>query len=307
LQRPVEVVELRARDVAAGAAWIVVVVMTLDPGGDRRSVMRNGHDLPLCERRGERLMFRYDLVREGDVAALLRLVGEVTELPADKVVRRTHVLNGLLSLIGGRSAVAMELALADEGPFARAGTVINIKYGSESELRCSEMFLLRNDPPDPALPEFLAARGRTLTMVRAVDDRAYYRSTHFDVVRRPFDIDHALYCRLTLPDGHDVAVGILRCCGDPAFSEREKAIVNLLHTNAPHVYHVPKAAQPELDRLAPRLQPVLRYLLQGDAEKEVATKLRLSRHTVHRYAQVIYRELGVHSRGELLAKYARRA
>ena len=48
------------------------------------------------------------------------------------------------------------------------------------------------------------------------------------------------------------------------------------------------------------------YLLQGDAEKEVAAKLKLSRHTVHRYTQVIYGELNVHSRGELLAKHAQR-
>ena len=250
-------------------------------------------------------MFRYDSIRQTDVAALLRLVGEVTELPADKVVRRTHVLNGLLSLIGGRSAVAMEMALPEEGPLARPGTVININYSCETEARCSEMFLVHNDPPDPALPEFLAARGQTLTMVRRIDDREYYRSAHFDIVRRPFGIDHVLYCRLTLPDGNDVAVGVLRCPGDREFSEREKAIVHLLHTNAPHVYHVAKPARSELDRLAPRLQPVLRYLLQGDAEKEVAAKLKLSRHTVHRYTQGIYRELGVHSRGELLAKYTR--
>jgi DNA-binding CsgD family transcriptional regulator len=251
-------------------------------------------------------MFRYEAVREADVAALLRLVGEVTELPPDKVVRRTHVLNGLLSLIGGRSAAAMEMALPDEGPLARAGTVININYGSEAEARYSERFLVHNDPADPALPEFLAARGQTITLVRRVDDREYYRSAHFDIVRRPYQIDHSLYCRLKLPDGTDVSVGVQRCPGDPEFSEREKAIVHLLHTNAPHVYHVARPAPSEFDQLAPRLQPVLRYLLQGDADKEVAAKLKLSRHTVHRYAQVIYREVGVHSRGELLAKYARR-
>jgi DNA-binding CsgD family transcriptional regulator len=251
-------------------------------------------------------MFRYDSIREPDVAALLRLVGEVTELPADKLVRRTHVLNALLSLIGGRSAVVMEMARPEEGPLARAGTVININYGSDLEARYAEMFLIHNDPPDPALPGFLAARGRTITMVRAIDDREYYRSPHFDIVRRPFDIDHALYCRLTLPDGNDVAVGLLRSPGDPLFSERDKAVVHLLHTNAPHVYHVARPAQSDpVDRLAPRLQPVLRYLLQGDAEKEVAGKLKLSRHTVHRYTQGIYRQLGVHSRGELLARYAR--
>ena len=252
-------------------------------------------------------MFRFDAVREGDMASLLRLVGEVTELPPDKVVRRTHVLNGLLSLVGGRSAAAMEMALPEEGPLARAGTVINVNYGTEAEARYSEAFLVHNDPPDPALPDFLAARGQTLTMVRRIEDREYFRSRHFDVVRRPFGIDHSLYCRLALPDGTDVSVGIQRSPGDAEFGEREKSIVHLLHTNAPHVYHVRKPVRPELDDLAPRLQPVLRYLLQGDADKEVADKLKLSRHTVHRYSQVIYRELGVHSRGELVAKYARRA
>jgi DNA-binding CsgD family transcriptional regulator len=251
-------------------------------------------------------MFHYDAVREADMGALLRLVGEVTELPADKTVRRTHVLSGLLSLIGGRSAVAMEMALPEEGPLARPGTIININYASEVEARCSEQFLVYNDPPDPAMPGFLAVRGQTITMTRGIEDNEYYRSPHFDIVRRPFDIDHVLYCRLTLPDGNDVAVGILRCPGDPVFGEREKAIAHLLHSYAPHVYHVPKPMHPELDRLAPRLQPVLRCLLQGDADKDIAAKLKLSRHTVHRYAQVIYRELGVHSRGELLAKYARR-
>ena len=251
-------------------------------------------------------MFRFDLLRQADIAALLTLVGEVTELPADKTVRRTHVLKRLLTLIGARSAAAMEMAGPDEGPLARPGTVINLNTSCEAEARYAERFLVHNDPADPALPGFLAARGQTLTMVRHVDDQAYYRSAHFDVVRRPFDIDHSLYCRLPLPDGTEVAVGLQRCPGDPAFSEREKAIVHLLHTSAPHVYHAPPAPEHAvLDRLAPRLQPVLRYVLQGNAEKEVAAKLKLSRHTVHRYTQAIYRELGVHSRGELLAKHAR--
>ena len=36
-------------------------------------------------------MFRFETVQHADMAALLRLVGEVTELPADKTIRRTHV------------------------------------------------------------------------------------------------------------------------------------------------------------------------------------------------------------------------
>jgi hypothetical protein len=65
-------------------------------------------------------MVRFDLLREADVAGLFTLVGEVTELPPDKVVRRAHVIRRLLDMIGGRSAVIMELASPGEGPLARA-------------------------------------------------------------------------------------------------------------------------------------------------------------------------------------------
>ena len=251
-------------------------------------------------------MFRFDVLREPDVAALLRLVGEVSELPHDKVARRTHVLRRVLTLIGGRSAVAMEMALPDEGPFARAGTVVNIDTSCDAEAFGSELYLVHNAPADPALHEFLAARGQTLTMVRDPRcDQEWYRSEHYDRVRRPFDIDHSLYSRLTLPDGCDMAVGVQRCPGDPPFTEREKAIVHLLHAHAPQVYAAPRrATEPKLERLAPRLQPVLRYLMQGNSDKEIAVKLQLSRHTIHRYAQAIFAELGVHSRSELLARYA---
>jgi DNA-binding CsgD family transcriptional regulator len=64
-------------------------------------------------------------------------------------------------------------------------------------------------------------------------------------------------------------------------------------------------AHPRLDALPPRLRPVLRHLMQGDAAKDIAAKLKLSRHTVHRYTQSIYAHLGVHSRGELLAQHGR--
>src|SRR4029453_8903471 len=106
---------------------------------------------------------------------------------------------------------AVDMAPPEVGPFAVAGTIINVNYGSEAEARYSEMYLVHNEPADPALPDFLAARGQTVTMTREIDDSEYCRSAHFNVVRRPFDIDHSLYCRLTTPDGNDVAVGIQRC------------------------------------------------------------------------------------------------
>jgi pSer/pThr/pTyr-binding forkhead associated (FHA) protein len=46
---------------------------------------------------------------------------------------------------------------------------------------------------------------------------------------------------------------------------------------------------------------VLRLLVQGVSEKEAAAALNLSYHTVHAHVKQIYRQLGVRSRGELIA------
>src|SRR3954447_1754242 len=48
----------------------------------------------------------------GDVAALLRIAGEVGEMKRNVHLRRTHILNRLLSLVGGCFAVCSEVDAA---------------------------------------------------------------------------------------------------------------------------------------------------------------------------------------------------
>ena len=56
--------------------------------------------------------------------------------------------------------------------------------------------------------------------------------------------------------------------------------------------------------LAPRLRQVLACLFEGDSEKQIAARLRISRHTVHEYLRRLHRLFDVSSRGELLARCA---
>jgi DNA-binding CsgD family transcriptional regulator len=51
------------------------------------------------------------------------------------------------------------------------------------------------------------------------------------------------------------------------------------------------------------LKKVMRLLLEGDSEKQVALKLGLSPHSVHQYVKQLYAQLEVNSRGELLAQW----
>jgi DNA-binding NarL/FixJ family response regulator len=59
------------------------------------------------------------------------------------------------------------------------------------------------------------------------------------------------------------------------------------------------------ESLSPRLRQTLACLLDGDCEKQVATRMGISQPTVHQYVTALYRRYGVHSRAELLARVLR--
>src|SRR5262249_17066726 len=64
---------------------------------------------------------------------------------------------------------------------------------------------------------------------------------------------------------------------------------------------------PSIAQLSPRLRQVLRCLLEGDSELQVARRLELSSETVHQYVKSLYRHFGVNTRAELLAYFLRRS
>lgn len=92
-------------------------------------------------------------------------------------------------------------------------------------------------------------------------------------------------------------------CSDSAAQKRRMVaeFCKLLGAQAGHA--LPSACNDP--GLPPRMRQTLQYLLEGDSEKQVAAKLRISRNTVHVYVKALYRRFQVSSRGELLAKCLR--
>jgi DNA-binding CsgD family transcriptional regulator len=66
-----------------------------------------------------------------------------------------------------------------------------------------------------------------------------------------------------------------------------------------------KPVSPSGPPLSRRQQETLELLLAGNAEKQIAATLSISRHTVHIYVKTLYKRFGVNSRPELLAKWVR--
>jgi DNA-binding CsgD family transcriptional regulator len=192
------------------------------------------------------------------------------------------------------------------------------------------------NPPAPIARPFLREfAGRlleptTLTRIDAVDDPHWYRSDYFEHFRRQVGLDDCIVSAVPLPgcQPYFAAVCLSRpsqdnlAATDPElarFSEQDRRLVEIMHAElrwaydekliAPHESadasgpaNSPSDPVARLD-VSPRLQRVLYRLLAGDSEKQAATRLSLSRHTVHEYVRALYRELGVCSRAELMARF----
>jgi DNA-binding CsgD family transcriptional regulator len=95
----------------------------------------------------------------------------------------------------------------------------------------------------------------------------------------------------------------------PAIARQRRLIADLFRLIATHLGCEGQSAGPRQGTpaanpsLSTRMSETLQCLLAGDSEKQIASRLRLSQHTVHVYVKALYRRHSVSSRGELLANF----
>ena len=99
-------------------------------------------------------------------------------------------------------------------------------------------------------------------------------------------------------------LGVHREFGDEPFTKAHHRLLRLTHKELARLWgrDVLRQVKDAASDLPPRLQQTLDELLVGSSEKQIATKLELSRHTIHNYVKALHQRFGVSSRGELLAK-----
>jgi DNA-binding CsgD family transcriptional regulator len=154
-----------------------------------------------------------------------------------------------------------------------------------------------------------------------VDDRTWYSSEHVREFRKRAGMDSAIYCtvpaiapastraRDATPPGvqRGWSVCANRPWDGPAFTASEKDLLFAVFLGTMPLlkgtWSPPATPQQEALGMVPlRLRKVLACLLRGDSEKQVASKLGLSQHTVHTYVKSLYEHFGVRSRSELLVR-----
>ena len=247
---------------------------------------------------------RYDLLTVHDARSAFRLVGEIQEIGGAPSDWAEHLLAQLDRIVGAPVSNRMEC----DGPFQPTPQFLGvIPYGFDGERRrvWEHYWATRGTDRDPSWMPAVTRSGASFTCLRSelLADRDWYGSAHVNDERRTASIDHFVISHRVLGRTRWTHTMLLyRGWGERAFTEREVQWVELVHEE------LGALLAPEIDplrALSPRLLQTLQSLVRGDSEKVIADRMSISAHTVHEHVKALYRHFGVHSRSELLARWAR--
>jgi DNA-binding CsgD family transcriptional regulator len=255
-------------------------------------------------------------IKESDIRDLFVLLGECRELGDDPIFWRQHFYGQLAKMTGADAIAGAEMHNCLSGRMHSPGAVL---VGFEQGISIEGLKITWEwNAIDPDLSELwrkfrpaLAASSHGLTAARRqlLGDASWYRSNDYQMAGRMSGTDAVMHSFLSI-DGLDFYDGIafMRGEGQRQFDEREVALVSLVHQETTRLIGgaLARFEEPHPSQLTSRVRQVLRCLLEGDTDKQIATRLNLSPHTVNQYTKQIFRHFGVTSRAELLARWIRR-
>jgi DNA-binding CsgD family transcriptional regulator len=157
---------------------------------------------------------------------------------------------------------------------------------------------------DPALVPFPSYVAPLVTLIRRelVDDKIWFGAALVSEKRRKARIGDAIYSKRRTCSSNTVdALCINRAWGDAPFEVEERNLVQLFQEEAAWLFSRPSGSH-RGRALSARQRDVLKFLLAGAAEKEIAGELGISRHTVHGHVKDIYSYFGARSRPQLMAR-----
>jgi DNA-binding CsgD family transcriptional regulator len=144
-----------------------------------------------------------------------------------------------------------------------------------------------------------------------IADWEWHPSPEYQVVFRAIRAENMILCFRSLPRvPGDLSCGVIlyRATGERNFSPRDVALTHELNALIAPLVGGPLAlfGEPSPAELPPRCRQVLKCLLEGDGDKQIAARLGLKPYTVNDYTKRIFVHFGVISRTELLARWVRR-
>lgn len=252
-----------------------------------------------------------------DYRAIHRLVGECRELGDDVTTWQGHLIENLAGLVGGSIGFAGEFeGLGKLRPKHLGWAEWGWSCDSDRAGYFAAFADFLADPESYSTMQayrrrFLAEDGICLSRTLLFDDRRWEATKEHNNMFRPIGVRNALWCNRSLPGARaDISIGIhmMRAGGRRDFNARERTIVYETQAALAPLVGGPLAqvADPSPAALPPQARRVLQCLLEGDSDKQIAARMKLSRYTVNQYMKMIFRHFHTRSRSELMARWIRR-
>lgn len=251
-----------------------------------------------------------------EIRQLLQLVAELHAAPARGEDRRERMLKGLCDLL---KTDAGESTILESNP--RGIRILSsVQFGldrriSDSLITAHNGRRVLTDPAAkqlikllPRSPQNLAVPSVT-TRIRheLVTDSQWMKSDFIRQLRKPLNVHDSVYSarQIEVSPRRIALLYLMRRPGlnRSAITRHERKIAHLFHSEAGWVYEGNTVSSAIPDGLTTRQKECLRYLLAGKSEKEIASRLKVSPHTVHAHVKAVYRGLGVQSRAKLMAQF----
>jgi ATP/maltotriose-dependent transcriptional regulator MalT len=245
-----------------------------------------------------------------DVRRIYRLLWECTELNSDSNAWRTHLLEGVSRIIGARVGLYMHLhdplQETERLEAAMANGFLDTDHLALWQ-HYQENNAQKDDPYHLSYYHDHHRPLRTRSLDEVVASREWKRSLHYNEYVRACKLGDRITSSLRLNGDEKAPLQTLvfhRDEADGKFSASAKYLVKLMHHEMAELLGH-KLVLPETRRdtgnLPSRMTQVLDHLLNGQSEKQIATHLGISHHTVNRHVQRLYQHFGVNSRGKLVA------
>lgn len=248
------------------------------------------------------------------VRDLGRLIGDVRAITHDLVEQRRVLVDGACALLGADEGFFAQFADWQQGKNPVTVQTVPGSVVDPLVTRFTAEFYAEHAVAQDAMAKALfdaTSGGPATTTVTWSDARDTYSSRQFPAfyeILRAMHFTDVIDPVVVDDQGNLIALSLHRLGKSRPFTPRQKKLCQLLaeelrwlkDTGRLNLQQVIKAP-----RLTPRLREVHGLLVSDLSSKEIAYRMKLSRHTVREYVARLYRIMGVNSRAEYLIRAMR--
>lgn len=247
---------------------------------------------------------RLKYLRLSDYQRVFRLLNRIVERRHDQVAWLQHLLADLPKVVGADRIIwgQFPIPLLDL-PGPSAYIAFGPTWPAETRQIILQAFATGAPMADPTYRRVIDLPGRFVAIRRqdVATDEEWYGGVVYPYMAAA-GVDSTVNMRfVSLLLQRFLTVSLYRTTDRRQFTPRSSAILWLFGRELFRLLERDARIAVGQD-IPPREAQVLRLLREGDSEKEVAAKLKLSPYTVHDYTKSLYQRFEVSSRAELLAK-----